>query len=53
MFDNEYYERLDKLDPLGIGEAEDIAQSIAFLLSDMSKWITETTLSVDGGFTAQ
>ncbi len=53
MFDSEYYDRLDKLHPLGLGEAEDIAQSIAFLLSDMSKWITGSILSVDGGFTAQ
>lgn len=53
MFDSEYYDRLDRLHPLGLGEAEDIAQSIAFLLSDMSKWITGSILSVDGGFTAQ
>lgn len=36
--------------PLGIGSAEDIAYSIAFLFSDAAKWITGTNLIVDGGF---
>lgn len=39
--------------PLGIGEPEDVANAIVFLLSSASKWITGTTLLVDGGFTAQ
>jgi len=52
-FDNEYNERLNSLHPLGLGEAEDIAYGITYLLSDMSKWVTGTILSVDGGFTAQ
>jgi NAD(P)-dependent dehydrogenase (short-subunit alcohol dehydrogenase family) len=51
-FDNEYYDRLNRLHPLGLGEAEDIAYGIMFLLSDMSKWVTGSILSVDGGFTA-
>lgn len=48
-----YMENLDKLHPLGLGNAIDVANAIAFLLSDMAKWITGTTISVDGGFTAQ
>lgn len=52
-FDSGYYEQLNKLHPLGLGEAEDIANAIAFLLSNMSSWITGTILSVDGGYTAQ
>lgn len=52
-FDAEYNDRLNKLHPLGLGDAEDIAYGIAYLLSDMSKWVTGTILSVDGGFTAQ
>ncbi len=39
--------------PLGIGEPRDVANAIAFLLSDSSRWITGTTLVVDGGYSAQ
>lgn len=35
--------------PLGIGSIDDIVDSIEFLLSDKSKWITGTTMNVDGG----
>jgi len=52
-FDDEYYARLNQLHPLGLGEANDIAYGIAYLFSDMSKWVTGTILSIDGGFTAQ
>lgn len=36
--------------PLGFGEPRDVALAVAFLLSDASKWITGTTMVVDGGF---
>ncbi len=36
-----------------IGEPEDVANAILFLLSDASSWITGTSLVVDGGLTAQ
>ena len=36
--------------PLGLGEAQDVANSIAYLLSDASKWVTGTVLTVDGGY---
>jgi NAD(P)-dependent dehydrogenase (short-subunit alcohol dehydrogenase family) len=39
--------------PLGIGTARDVANSVAFLLADSGRWITGTTLVVDGGYTAQ
>ena len=52
-FNSEYHETINKLHPLGLGEANDIANSVAFLLSDMSKWITGSIINVDGGFTAQ
>lgn len=42
----------EKKYPLGFGEASDIANTIIFLLSDASKWITGTNLIVDGGLTA-
>lgn len=39
-----------KRSPLGkVGEPEDIAEMIAFLLSEKSKWISGQTLHVDGG----
>jgi NAD(P)-dependent dehydrogenase (short-subunit alcohol dehydrogenase family) len=52
-FNSEYYDLIDKLHPLGLGEAEDVANAIAFLISDMGKWITGSIINVDGGFTAQ
>jgi NAD(P)-dependent dehydrogenase (short-subunit alcohol dehydrogenase family) len=53
IFGNDYYDNLNKLHPLGLGEPEDIAFSIAYLLSDAAKWITGSILNIDGGFTAQ
>jgi NAD(P)-dependent dehydrogenase (short-subunit alcohol dehydrogenase family) len=45
--------RFEALHPLGLGEAEDIANAIAFLLADTGKWITGSVVTVDGGYTAQ
>ena len=36
--------------PLGVGYSEDIANSIIFLLSDASRWITGINITLDGGF---
>jgi NAD(P)-dependent dehydrogenase (short-subunit alcohol dehydrogenase family) len=38
--------------PLGAGRPRDVANGIAFLLSDAARWITGTTLTIDGGYTA-
>ncbi len=35
---------------MGYGTGEDVAYAAAFLLSDASKWITGTTMIVDGGY---
>jgi NAD(P)-dependent dehydrogenase (short-subunit alcohol dehydrogenase family) len=43
---------IETMHPLGIGQPEDVANSIAFLLADTGRWITGTTLVVDGGYTA-
>lgn len=37
--------------PLGFGKPEDVANAAVFLLSDASRWITGTTLVMDGGLT--
>lgn len=37
---------------LGLGEPEDIAAVVAFLLSNDARWITGTTVVADGGLTA-
>ena len=37
--------------PLGFGETSDIANGIIYLLSDASKWVTGTSLTIDGGIT--
>lgn len=52
-FDDNYMDTLNKLHPMGLGKAEDIANGIAFLLSDLSSWMTGTVVNIDGGFTAQ
>jgi NAD(P)-dependent dehydrogenase (short-subunit alcohol dehydrogenase family) len=40
------------LHPLGLGSPRDVAYAIAFLLGDAARWITGSTLIVDGGYTA-
>jgi NAD(P)-dependent dehydrogenase (short-subunit alcohol dehydrogenase family) len=52
-FDAEHDAYIEQLHPLGWGTPNDIAAGITFLFSDMSKWITGSILSIDGGFTAQ
>jgi NAD(P)-dependent dehydrogenase (short-subunit alcohol dehydrogenase family) len=38
--------------PLGFGEPVDVANAALYLLSPASRWVTGTTLVVDGGYTA-
>ena len=52
-FDAGYDKHIENLHPLGWGEPDDIAAGIVYLFSDMSKWVTGTIMSIDGGFTAQ
>jgi NAD(P)-dependent dehydrogenase (short-subunit alcohol dehydrogenase family) len=52
-FNDDYNKLIESLHPLGWGSPDDIAAGIAYLFSDMSKWITGTIMSIDGGFTAQ
>jgi NAD(P)-dependent dehydrogenase (short-subunit alcohol dehydrogenase family) len=48
----EQFDAIVGMHPLGAGTTLDVANSIAFLLSDASRWITGTNLMVDGGYTA-
>ena len=48
------YTSLDKVQPLGrIGQPEEIAKAVRFLLSDDSSFTTGCLLAVDGGYTCQ
>jgi NAD(P)-dependent dehydrogenase (short-subunit alcohol dehydrogenase family) len=38
--------------PLGLGEPEDVAATIAFIASDEARYMTGSIVAVDGGVTA-
>lgn len=48
----EQRQRYETVHPLGLGEPVDVANAILFLLAGTGRWITGTTLVVDGGLTA-
>ncbi|KAI1429210.1 NAD(P)-binding protein [Xylaria sp. FL1777] len=47
------YEEIVAKHPLGLGVPEDLVGAAVFLATDEARWITGTSLAVDGGFTAQ
>jgi len=49
---DEKFAQLEKGHPLGLGKPEDVAHAVAFLLADTARWITGSTLVVDGGYLA-
>ena len=52
-WDDSQRARVEQMHPLGFGEPEDVANAVVFLLAPSGRWITGTTLVVDGGYTAQ
>jgi NAD(P)-dependent dehydrogenase (short-subunit alcohol dehydrogenase family) len=49
----EQLEALERAHPLGFGTARDVANAVAFLIANTGRWITGSTLVVDGGYSAQ
>lgn len=49
----EAFDAIRRMHPLGLGAPRDVSHAIAFLLADTGRWITGSTLIVDGGYTAQ
>ena len=39
--------------PLGFGTPSDIANGCIYLLSDASRWVTGSVITIDGGYTLQ
>lgn len=51
IIDVEQLDEERKKYPLGFGEPVDIANGIIYFLSDASKWVTGSVLTIDGGVT--
>lgn len=49
---NEKVQEIIKMHPLGLGDTDDVALAAVYLLSDASKWVTGSSLIVDGGYSA-
>lgn len=47
------FEQITAAHPLGLGTPEDVAGAILYLVSPVSRWVTGSTLVIDGGYTAQ
>jgi NAD(P)-dependent dehydrogenase (short-subunit alcohol dehydrogenase family) len=52
-YDTQQLKTYEKKYPFGIGQPDDVANTIVFLLSDSSKWITGQEIVMDGGLTLQ
>jgi NAD(P)-dependent dehydrogenase (short-subunit alcohol dehydrogenase family) len=49
----EQFAEIEAQHPLGLGSTRDVAYAAAYLLAETGRWITGTTLILDGGYTAQ
>ena len=52
-FTPEYRSEMESRYPLGIGTPQDVAYGAAYLTARTGRWITGTTLVIDGGLTAR
>ena len=50
-FDETQLAEFEKTMPLGLGKTDDIANGCVYLLSDAARWVTGSTLIIDGGQT--
>ena len=48
--EEEFVSSITSKHPLGIGNPEDVAGAVIYLLSDTSRWVTGSVLKVDGGY---
>lgn len=48
--EEEFSEAIVKKHPLGLGDPEDVASAVIYLLSDASRWVTGSVLTIDGGY---
>ena len=48
-YSQEAVKKIEERQVLGLGEPEDVANTVVFFLSDASKWITATNLILGGG----
>jgi len=53
QLDEKNISKIKEMHPLGLGEVEDVANVVSFLLSDKSRWITGQDLVIDGGYSIQ
>lgn len=53
VFPAEQLAALETAHPLGFGKACDVAHGAAYLMAGTGRWITGTTLIIDGGYTAR
>lgn len=49
MWSTEQLEAQKSRHPLGLGEPQDVANATVYLLADASRWVTGTSLVMDGG----
>ena len=48
--EEEFISSIASKHPLGLGNPEDVAGAVIYLLSDAARWVTGSVLNVDGGY---